>query len=257
MYIISKFHDYYDCLMKQGVDKTIIYHRNEEYNDSLPRNFALYRYYQEFIKKTVNGYVYFPSLPKASGHAYSYATIDTGLLGFCGKQYLVILFQYKDIYLASCIYSRWLDKLKQIKLESYQKNAYQLIEHHLAEKNKTYFYNNYYGGLKVNEKNILATLHHQNAIKISDELFIELDCPLFFICQSYNGKTLLIKNPPLKQFDFQCVLSPEISFQEISHYISNFLTKRDNPSQITDNKILCAAKGFDIKTSFRKPPSKL
>ncbi len=79
MYIISKFHDYYDCLMKQGVDKTLIYHRNEEYNDNLLGKLGIYRYYQDFIKKTVNGYLYLPNPANARGHSYSYVTIDTGL----------------------------------------------------------------------------------------------------------------------------------------------------------------------------------
>ncbi|MDD1617658.1 MAG: hypothetical protein LUQ28_14520 [Methylococcaceae bacterium] len=258
MYIISKFHDYYDCLMKQGMDKTLIYHRNEEYNDNLLGKLGIYRYYQEFLKKTVSDYVYLPNPVNARGHSYSYATIDTGLLGFCGKQYLVIIFQYNEMpYLASCIYPRWIDTLKQTKLDGYRKNTYLLIEKSLTEQTKPAFYTNRYGGLAVNEKNILTTLNTLNGSKINDELFIELNCPVFFMYQPYNGNTVLIKNPPLKPFDFQCVLSPELCFQEIAHYIGNFLTKTDNPLQITDNKILCAAKGFDVKTSFRKPPTKL
>lgn len=257
MYIISKFHDYYDCIMKQGLDKSLIYHRNEEHIKHLPRNLGIYRYYQEFMEKTVGGYLYLPDSPKSSKYSYPYVTIDTGLLGFCGKQYLVMICEYEDeLYLASCIYSRWIDTLKKSKLEYYQKNTYALIEKSFIEQRKTYFYTNRYGRLTINEKNILTTLNNLNGIKISDELFIELDCPIFFIYSPYNGQAILIKNPVLKPLDFQCVLSPEICFQEIALYIGNFLTKVDNPLQITDNKILCAAKGFDTKTSFRKPPSK-
>jgi hypothetical protein len=172
MYIISKFHDYYDCLMKQGLDKTLIYHRNEETIAPLPHNLGIYHYYQDFIKKTVNGYFYLPRL-SATGYAHTYVTINTGLLGFCGKQYLVMICQYQEITLASCIYSRWLDKLKHAKLDSYKKNIYQFLEQHLAEKSKSYSYTNYHGGLAINEKNMAATFNNQHAIKLHDELFIE------------------------------------------------------------------------------------
>jgi hypothetical protein len=203
----------------------------------------------------VNGYFYLPSL-SPSCYANTYININTGLLGFCGEQYIVMTCQYKDITLASCIYSRWLDKLKQHKIDGYQKNIYQYMDKYLAEKYKKYFYSNYQCELAITEKNMLATINNQQGIKLRDELFIELNCPVFFVYQSYCGNTLLIKNPPLKPFDFQCVLGPEMAFQEIALYIGNFLTKRDNPLQITDNKVLCAAKGFDVKTSFRKSSSK-
>lgn len=252
MYIISKYRDYYDCLMKQGVDKTIIYHRNEEYSDSSLKQLGIYRYYQEFVKKTANGYFYLPDLT-SSRYCYPCVTINTGLLGFCGKQYLVMRYQYKDIPdIASCSYPRWIDKLKQTHLEGYRK----MIENAYTEKAKTGFYYHLYGGLDVTEKNVLMTLNKFNATKIKDEFFIELNCPVFFIYLADRHNTVLIKNPPLKPLDFQCVLPPESCFQEIAHYISNFLTVRDNPLQITDDKILCVAKGFDIKTSFRKASHK-
>jgi hypothetical protein len=235
--------------MKQGLDKSLIYSRNEEILDC-SKNRLHYDYYQELRTKTINDYIH----TQKSG-----VSINTGVLGFCGKQYLILFYHHDEInFLVSCSYPRWVKKLKETKLNDSPKNAYKVIENSLMEKGqyKTFFHHRQ--ELKMTQENILMTLTEYNDKKINDELFIELNCPLFLIYISHNnwGKTYLIKNPPLHCLDFQCILRPELCFQEIAHYLGNVLTKRDNPAQITDNKILCAAKGFDVKTSFRKSPSK-
>ena len=254
MYIISKHVDYYDCIMKQGIDKSLIYYRHETHQDSLSPYSAIYRYYQKFKEESVNESVRLPAIKK---NTYSSLSISTGLLGFCGRQYPVVLCQYLDtLYVTSCIYHHWLDKLKQSKLSNHEANVYKLIQDYLKQEHKEYIWQRHaYSRFDSKEKLILATIEKQSGLKISDELFIELETPIFFIYQNYQSKTILIKNPILKTLDFQSIFNPELCFQEIAMYIGNFLNQKDNPQQITDSKILCVAKGFDVKTSFRKPPS--
>lgn len=253
MFIISKQSDYYDCIMKQGLDKSIIYHRNEQCQ-VVSRYSNIYRYFQKFQENTINDYIHLPNI-KQNISVNGYLKINTGLLGFCGKQYLIIICQHQDKYFSSCVYHRWIDNLKQAKLTDYDCSVYELMYDYLMKKHKQYPWQRR-SIIEGKEKEILTLLSKQNGLDIPHELFIELDCPVFFVYQSHNSYTTLIKNPMLKILDFQCIFNPQQCFQEIAMYIGNFLNQKDNPEQITDNKVLCAAKGFDVKTSFRKPPNK-
>lgn len=249
MRIIAKQADYYDCIMKQGLDKTLLYHRTTE-QQILTQHTTAYRYYQQFKERTINDYVHLPEIkPNQLSH---YLTVDTGLLGFCGQQYLIISCQYQTINISSSSYSRWLDKLKENHITPHH-CLYDLLHDYLYNKQKQYSrQRRAYITIDGKEKLILSSFKQDNAIKLPDELFIELNCPVFLIYTPHHSQTTLIKNPLLKPLDFQCLLNPQQCFQEIAMYLGNFLTQKDNPKQITDNKVLCAAKGFDIKTSFRK-----
>lgn len=252
MYIISKFHDYYDGIMKQGMDKSLIYQRTEETISS--KSFLLHRYYQNLSEDWIRNHYWIPK-PNRQFPISTDAKIEIkiGLLGFCGHQYLVLLCNHIQNYalqnqIKSCIYQRWLEKLKGFSFENCTKNAFQLIQHDLTT---PYNPKSYHSKRCVSQVNIERIFNQHHRTKLSDDFFIELNCPVFLIADGF-----IIKNPPLQQFDFQCVFNPEACFQELSHYLGNVLTQPDNPSQITDNKVLCSAKGFDVKTSFRKSPTK-
>jgi hypothetical protein len=252
MYIISKFHDYYDGIMKQGMDKSLVYQRTEETISS--KSFLLTLHYYTIYDDLICDRYWIPS----SNRKYPVSTdgkieIEIGLLGFCGHQYLVLLCNHLQSYalqsqIKSCSYQRWLEKLKGLSFENCTKNAFQLIENNLTT---PYNSKNYHNKRCISHANVERIFKQYHGTKLNDDFFIELNCPIFLIADG-----LIIKNPPLQQLDFQCVFNSEECFQEISHYLGNVLTQPDNPSQITDNKVLCSAKGFDVKTSFRKAPTK-
>jgi hypothetical protein len=63
----------------------------------------------------------------------------------------------------------------------------------------------------------------------------------------------VVLNPVLKDIEFFKIKIPPDTFREIVTFISNVLTNPEKESPPLPNKLKIISKGFDYKTSFRKP----
>lgn len=98
----------------------------------------------------------------------------------------------------------------------------------------------------------------ENPNKFFDSLkhFFELyDTPIFSIMLDrrfyYEGNTILTVNPNLKLLSFQTMRSPYYAYQDLRMYLSNKAAP-EKPIPTISNEDMIAAKGFDLKSSFRK-----
>lgn len=93
--------------------------------------------------------------------------------------------------------------------------------------------------------------------KLVDELSISIQQPVFLISNGFSQKrhsNYIEENIPiLKNHNYQSIQSPQELYQDIEHYITNFLRTNPDilvPVEVADkNKI--TQHGFDIKKSFR------
>lgn len=69
MRIISRFRDYYDAVMKSGMDKEVVYVRERKTID---------------LGKE-------PQLDFLTGHVHNYCSVDLVLLGYCGQFYKIVV----------------------------------------------------------------------------------------------------------------------------------------------------------------------
>jgi len=85
------------------------------------------------------------------------------------------------------------------------------------------------------------------------ELHVFYDCPI--LLAFYGGGYLdrIIKNPCLKKYGFEKVMSPIEIFQEIEMFLGNVLVKDTMPPSHQSDIEKIISHGFDPETSFRKP----
>lgn len=70
-----------------------------------------------------------------------------------------------------------------------------------------------------------------------------------------NAYSVVIKNPILKDFDFQKILDPYIATQEIEMYLGRLAENNVPKMPVGSDKVIAESKGFD-KWSFRKMSEK-
>lgn len=95
---------------------------------------------------------------------------------------------------------------------------------------------------------------------ITHSHYIEANSPYFFAEFNFSSQittmTLQFNFNSLRWLNFQRVVDPWTAYQEINLFVNSVMTVRDEPQQITDSKVLLAAKGFDPKYGFRRLPTK-
>lgn len=91
------------------------------------------------------------------------------------------------------------------------------------------------------------------SLGINDEFYVKMRAPYFLISEvsTYHGHIVVVKNPNLREIGFYKIMDPFAAFQEIEMFFNSVLINKNDPPQITDNKVICEAKGFDKKISFR------
>lgn len=226
MMIISKFRDYYDKVASNGIDKTLIYKR-EERSVKFEPGFRIrkWTYYE-------NGIYY-----AARGAA----------VAFCGKLYLGFSFEtwhesrksYRDTPPDTQEFL-WGEQALE-RLKSFDKK-----ESKTSEKKRWVVLNNLFNTL--NEKPY-------------EKLFLTERIPLYFFYPpedyywSFRKETgcTAILNCNLEEKSFFKKIDTYTAFQEISMYIGGVLGMPDKPTvEISDTDRLLS-KGFDKKWSFRNP----
>lgn len=90
-------------------------------------------------------------------------------------------------------------------------------------------------------------------------IFKEHNTPCFVythLTSDRHQTTNIIINPPLKDFEFFKIFEGHRCYQELEMYLGNKLLEKNNAPQIIDDKVKIQQHGFDLKKSFRKAPTK-
>lgn len=245
MLIISKYKDYYDIVQGQGVDKTLIYKRDEKeifvnYDksfDVVGKGFVLPQEYYEFV-------AYFDTLPHRFYIWKSKMEAEPFIVGFCGQIYLGYKMSLPTGEKEICynVYSI-IEFMKTHKLYE------QLDEFSSPEKKSKYGRTkSKYRPFKFDEvKNAFDEVKDN---KFLHSLFVEYKAPIFYFERMYRGAKFHI-NAQLKDLDFHIKVSHYQAFQEISMYLGGVLGVGSPEMIDISDKEMIKKKGFD-KFSFRK-----
>lgn len=234
MKIISKFNDYYDSAQMFYSDDVIFVRKDNggvlESGKSLhylnPNSTA------RFLSRLIN----FLSRQFENQHKLdisSRLTTNIEFVGVCGKLYIRVKYDYsnKDGEQTEVSYHTFDDAFSMLK-----------------SSHKLWWHEDLINMFPVVENRLSA-------------YFQEYNTPLFVVCEAdiFNRKNrceiVLDTAPNLKELGFFKIQDTYTIYQNIEMFLTNNLTKHDNPDQITDNDVLRDAKGFD-KMSFKKYPTK-
>lgn len=234
MKIFSSFHDYYDTLSFQ--DDQGVHYIREEINCKL---------YKSQNKFNVQG---FNNIRLINSSFNDWINIE--LIAFCGKLY----FQFTPNIIA-----RYMTKISG--MERYAMIWYNpeliipdVINQINSKSIKTALINNEDKILKA-----FKSYMSQSSDIINEEMIntlsLKFNAPYFKIKPDYYSSTYEIypNFESLQNVKFYKIMDINQTYQEIDMYLNSILIINKEPFQITDNKTLIEAKGFDLKTSFRHP----
>jgi hypothetical protein len=223
MLIDSKFHDYYDNMMSNGVDRDCVYSR-------VTKNIGK----DKDIDTTL--------IPYSSGKI----TTDFGdmeftpiIIGFAGKIYKIIrLIGY-------------VNSSKQVTQHFFSINQYKdFIEENELELSKSRFSWFFRGGI---DSIAGAKAFYENNYSSLDKLFVKHNVPVFQIELEKNSPVLIL-NPKLKDVDFVKVKDCFTAYQEIFMFKAGVLGNPDKEIITISDKVKAQQYGHDHKYSFKKEP---
>jgi len=233
MLIISKFRDYYDCVMNMGIDKTIPYYRQ---TIEIPVKRSKGYSWKTEIKNATNYLDIILCLSDLDCSNYWYNghyqevvekyRIDVFLIGFCGKIYPIAINEYKN-----------------------------------AKKEKNYnFFSTYeqYDKVIIYKKDFkkkVKEFFDKDYNKSFEHLFIEHKTPIFVV-RKVGKEFKIVINDCLKDINFQKIIDPFTAFQSIQQYISGVLGVDSNKMINISDADMQVKKGFTGEYSFRQPPKK-
>jgi hypothetical protein len=227
MRIVSKRRDYYDCIQASGQDRSLLYVRDEE-------------------EVELSGFPF----PRCSENGT--LTLRTHIIGFCGKIYPCLGVSYWQNSEQGHI------EAKCFKLEDVDR----FVEKHFDEKQVEI----YRGGSKryrfayhrmTNSRTWLKHFFDDCAKKQNDfgKYFQEKRCPVFVANYHDYNNCQIVYNALLRPYEFYRVFDPPTAFQEISMFLGNMAQPGRPMKQLTNDEMI-ESKGFDLKFSFRKNPTK-
>lgn len=228
MLIVSNFHDYYDAVLKQGIDKTIIYYRDIKVVKK---------------KQTLEAITLFDQIPNRGLRGID---VKPFLIGYAGKVRLVYdlslkEFSTKQIFAVdnTDIQSFLIENKCNKALDEFNDNSKQRRSSRRGEVS----YNNTFNFETLDKAfNLDYT--------IFSDIFTENKVPLFKMKipngYNFNQKEYKIElNPCLKDIQFYKAVDPFTMFQEIQMYISGVIgVERMIPVTISDVSMR-DKKGFD------------
>ena len=249
MRIISNFKDYYDCIQSYGQDQSFVYLRN-------PETFNFDREQHGRSKNLVGNFWPFQ---KISNHGLSNEFyLRQIVIGFCGKVCPILeIKKGKEGKLTIC-YSTW--------------DIDAFVEKHYAEKYVKEYYKekkNYWSRLwNAPNRRQFNIFFDKYAEKQDDyeELFIKSGHPIFVAyyrdrwnhsdnVATYQYSTITF-NDELKKLEFYRIFPTALAYQEIAMYLGGVLGQGNPTIPEISNNDMIEAKGFDLKSSFRKDKSK-
>lgn len=241
MNIISKFHDYYDGVARQGVDTSIVYLRESFRYDFEKKSYpSVYDTLPEITYKffTLN-------VPGRRSNENDKLTLTYMVLGYCGNMYPLVEIRAHSSIVCSVpeeytyVYS--IDDLEKVLKEKYDTQ--------LASSRRGSF------SFFRKSSNDLYQLFAQDLSRLKS-FFTEYNCPTFLYFDLTPDRCPSIAtNVALKSLQFFKVKDAYTCFQDISMYVSGVLkSPTSNMIQISDEDKL-SKHGFD-EWSFRKLPTK-
>lgn len=241
MLIISDFHDYYDGIMKQGVDKNIVYNRKLK-EIELTSDKDLKYPFNSTIDYT--SYRHHYKLP-------SYLNISMFNIIFCGRIYPGIRFsfgvgEYNNIY---CYNTR--EVINLIKNNNIDiRNVFNRLN-----------FNRVYRYFK-RDKDPLNDLKKECDYYFrefgSNKYMSDLINDRIIVClfERRDLKCYHVINPKLMDYQFYRIFDSYSAFQELSMYIGGVLPKETRePMEISDRDMM-AKKGFDERSFKMDSPGK-
>lgn len=227
MKILSKFKDFYDHVahIYGGGDPKIIYKRDRIKGAT------------EFEEKDFSFSIML-HMPEAAGYTVRWLSV-------CGKLFLILKMNYNH---------------KQYKYENYKEYNFHILcpkihadvyDQIVQPKRKLF------GGQFVTTSTHFIDREEPKL----DELSKLVEQPVFvFTPIGYSRQTVRVMNDTINlgMVGFAAYYSPEQTYQNIAHYITNVMRESPDtqpPVNVSD-KDLIVAKGFDSKISFRHRPRK-
>lgn len=217
MRIISKKRDYYDSVMKTGMDREVVYVRETKDVD-LDRKYGLEDFYSPLS---------------------SHYSVCLNYLGYCGQIYRVY-----EAYIGSVSsgsYSRHT-------FYDFQEFSNFMLRNGLASE-WDFSTRRWWPGIyqRFNELDTKPLL----------ELFHQYQTPLFLISSDKRDgkKYKLTLGPNLKKLEFQRIKDTYTAYQDIFQYVAGTLNRREENMIKISDKDKIHKHGFD-KWSFRKLPTK-
>ena len=241
MRIISKEHDYYDCIMGMSA--------YDQDDIKYIRNLTEIQYSRDMMKNFK-----FPEVPRYFDRVDRVAELTCDIIGFCGKIYPYITVSKK--------FAAWPDKNEPIACHTIEqvKDAVRILFRDdvydsfiTPDRNKRFWKRNKWNLYSYNDlKKFMESFGDHEA------LFEEHKTPIFVVHRYFgdwydghnrNGNPVTI-NATLKHYEFQRVFDPYQAFQKIAQYIGN-MAFPNKPIPAISNEDMIAAKGFDLRYSFR------
>lgn len=224
MLITSDFHDYYDVIMAQGVDKSIVYNRKQEI------------FYTKDEPKQISGV---PVISQERSY-YPYDQIpNLFLIGCCGKFYPAISFHASGDSIGSTI----LYTPEQVRNVADISLTGSTRKHFFGMNRKSHWF-------KSPAENV-EIFFKQHPIIEKPEPFIAIKAPII-VRQAFSPSSVTV-NAKLADYQFYKVIDPYTLFQEISMFISGVLGIEPKETVQISDIDMAAKKGFNEK-SFRTDP---
>lgn len=219
MRIISDFHDYYDAVMKTGMDKNVIYSRTNVGFKVINKNFPPVNY-------------------NLSVSSNNYVTLSTIYLGYCGQIIPLVKYENKDQVVV-------FNNIKS--LEEFSDRVGLKLRY-----KKSFFSRIYWDSSNLESYDDFFKNKETDSLK---EFFFKYNVPLFLYYKEKDQIRYLVTNPKLLDLNFQKFKDPYTVFQDISQYVSGVLLTNQNPMVTISDKDKVYKHGFN-KWSFRKPGKK-
>jgi len=237
MRIYSKTKDYYDSAQAYGQDSTVGYTRN-------PREIELTR-----KENTDLGFEGMDTLYLSKGDVTGITTI----VGFCGRIYPVVHYNYIDICSVQKIPERYCYSNDDVRRFLRYKTLKKYREDYIKEK-RVYYWRG--SGSNSTEKEVIKYFKKYHASDKFESIFLKYDTPIWIYKPKVHGGKLIINSSDLGKYEFFKVFNAYQAFQELSMYLTSALAKEiePDPDNVPD-EYLAKAKGFD-NWSFRKQPTK-
>jgi hypothetical protein len=237
MLIVSDFHDYYDIVLGEGINKTIVYNRKQkeiEFSRELFKSVGsdiIYNTLHNIAKEIPSTGYRDDSIILKNGDR---VTHEFFIIGFCGKLYVGVKIEYK--------YYKPLKRNTNQFMYGFD-DIFELCSN--------------YGIIKTKKEN-LKKLHYGTTKQLIDcvekyhnveilDLFRTIDVPIFYI-----SRWKAIVNPRLKDLEFGKMFNSIEAFQELYMFLGEKLNK-EKPIIIISDKDKLLQHGFDDKWSFRNP----